>query len=365
MEKKRKYLFYSHSDKAYGIVRGFISKDEIVDILAPMGTGLVGKDIAHAVNRNDMKKIVKSSKEIDYKNYDTLIISSYANYELCQSEISLIINQAKKESMDIIYLGQDEEINKLLKSDEDHRLKYSGNEKEIETAIKRYNQLNLPLFNPQIPIVYIGGLLETIDSFDIGLQIKMEMERLDYKVSLLTKELDGIIFGAANYPKEFMQSSTLAEEQILSVNRKVQAVDYIEKPDIILMDIPRGMMQYSDTFFNSFGIYTYMIAKTLPPDYLILTIPSTFAIEEYMEDIDSHFKNEIGKSVDVFNITNAAYDIGPESTNDIIDNPLYTLEEDIDRIILENERENSFNLVNLNKRENIRAVINAILEKFS
>lgn len=364
MANRRKYLLYPYNDQSYGLAKGLFLNDENIDIIAPIGTGLVDKDMAYSVNRNEMKKIVKSIKEIEYKNYDTLIISSHISYKLCRNEILEIINHAKKENMEINYLGEDEEVIKLLESYDKYSSDSFENIKEIKTMINRYNQLNLPLYNPKTPIVYIGGLLETIDSFDIALQMKLTMEKLGYKVALITKELDGRFFGATDYPKTFMNRDESIENQILSINRWIRAIDYIEKPDIILMDIPKGMMQYSNSFYNTFGIYTYMIAQTIPLDYLILTIPQTVVVKEYIEEIDQYFKNTIGIGIDVLNITNAIYDIGIDAT-DAIDKPLYTSEKDIDEMILENKDNYELNLTNLNIQENIAIVTNNIIGKFS
>lgn len=364
MTSRRKYLLYPYSDQIYGLAKGLLLNDENIDIMAPIGTGLVDKDMAYAVNRNEMKKIVKSIKEIEYKNYDTLIISSHICYRLCKNEILEIISYSKKENIDIIYLGEEEEINKILESYDKYSSDSFKNIKEIKAMINRYNQLNLPLYNPKTPIVYIGGLLETIDSFDIALQMKLTMEKLGYKVALITKETDGRFFGATDYPKTFMNRDESIENQILSINRWIQAIDYIEKPDIILMDIPKGMMQYSNSFYNTFGIYTYMIAQTIPPDYLILTIPQTVVVKEYIEEIDQYFKNTIGKNIDVLNITNAIYDIGIDAT-DTIDKPLYISENDIDEMIIENRDSYGLNLTNLNREENIAIVTNNIIGKFS
>ena len=334
MEEKR-CLFYPYNDKTYGLVKGLLMKDIYVDIIASKGSGLVNKDMAYSVNKSKINKVVKSIEEIQYKNYDTLIISSYANYTICESEILELIKNIKKENID-----------------------------EIETIIKRYGELNLPLYNPKVPVIYIGGLLESIDSFDISLQIKLAMEKLDYKISLITNETDGKLFGTINYPKSFMGINESPVDQILSINRWVQAIDYVEKPDIILMDIPKGMIKYSDSFHNSFGIYAYMIAQAILPDYIILTLPPTIIAKEYIDGLNKYFETKLGKEIDVFNVTNAIYDIGAGVT-DIIDKPLYIPEVDIDEVILENKKDNDLNLVNLNRKENIDIIANNVIEKFS
>jgi peptide maturation system protein (TIGR04066 family) len=361
---EKKYLFYSYSDKTYGLIKGLLMKDIYVDIIASKGSVLVNKDMAYSVNRSPMNKVVKSIEEIEYKNYDIFIISSYTNYTICEGEILELIKNAKKENIEIIYLGLDEEINKLLKSCEKGSLYDLKNIDEIETIIKRYGELNLPIYNSKVPVVYIGGLLESIDSFDISLQIKLAMEKLDYKISLITTETDGKLFGAINYPKNFMGRDESPVEQILSINRWVQAIDYVEKSDIILMDIPKGMIKYSDSFHNSFGIYTYMIAQSISPDYLILTLPPTIIAKEYIDELNKYFKNILGGKIDIFNVTNAIYDIGVGVT-DIIDRPLYLPEVDIDKMILENKADNDLNLVNLNRKENIDIIVSNIIKKFS
>ena len=364
MIDRKRYLFYPYSDQTYGFIKALLFTNKDIDIIAPIGAGLISKDMSYAVNRKEMKKIVKSIKDIGYKDYDTLIISSHINYPLCKNEICEIISNCKKEEIKVIYLGADAKIKELIEPTNKYPSDKLTSIKEIETMVLGYNELNLQLYTLQTPIAYIGGLLETIDSFDISLQMKLSMEKLGYTVSLVTREMDGKYFGGINYPNKFMKNTESVENQIISINRLIQAVDYLEKPDIILMDIPKGMIQYSNAFHNSFGIYTYMIAQTLPPDYLILTTPTTIMAKEYIDDINKHFSNTIGKKIDTLNITNAIYDIGVETSN-TVGHPLYISEKDINRMVLENKGDYDLNMTNLNESLNIDILIKDIIEKFS
>lgn len=364
MLSKKRVLFYPYSDLSYGLVSGFILNGVDIDVVSHFGAGVDNKDMAYVVNRNEANKIIKSIKEIEYKKYDKLVISSNINFKLCKNEVARIINNCKKENMEIIYLGENAQIIELLESNSQDSINNLEKIKKIEVMINRYNQLNLPMYRPNTPVVYIGGVLETIDSFNISLQMKIIMEKLGYKVSLITKEVDGKIFGTINYPELFMSKVESIEDQIRLINRQVQAVDYVEKPDIILLDIPKGMMQYSKKFLNTFGIYTYMISKAVLPDYFILTIPIDLALEEYIEEMDRYFKNTIGKSIDVLNITNALYDIGTEVTN-IIDKPIYIPENDINKKVEEIKENSNFNITNLNMKENLDIMINNLIKKFS
>ena len=364
MLNKKRILFYPYSDLSYGLVSGFILKGANIDVVSPNGIGADNKDMGYVVNRNETNKTTKSINEIEYKKYDELVISSNIDFEVCKNEVVKIINNCKMENMEIIYLGENAEIIELLKLNSQDIISDLENIKKIETMINRYTQLNLPMYRPNTPVVYIGGVLETIDSFNISLQVKVAMERLGYKVSLITKELDGKIFGAINYPELFMGKDESIEEQIRLINRQVQAVDYVEKPDIILLDIPKGMMQYSKRFINTFGIYTYMISKSILPNYFILTIPIDLAFKEYIEEIDRYFKNTIEKSIDVLNITNALYDIGTQVTN-IVDKPIYISENDINKKVVEIKDNCNINITNLNIKENINIMINNMIKVFS
>lgn len=362
---RKKYLLYPYSHETYGLVKGFLLNNEAMDVIAPIGAGLINKDISYAVNRTSTGIIVKDFREIDFKDYDTVIISSHMKDKLYEDEMLEILDCIKKTNTEVIYLGKDEEIDIRLKScnrivlDETQKI----NDK-IETMIRRYNELDMPLYKPKVPIVYIGGILETIDSFDIGLQIKVTMERAGYKVSLISKEMDGKIFGTMDYPMDFMAKNISPENQIISVNRYIQAIDYVEKPDIILMDIPKGMMQYSNSFHNSFGIYAYMIAQTIKPDYFILTVPQAVLDGEYIEEINQYFKSTIKKEIDILNVSNAIYDVGTQ-TIDELDKPLYISEKDMDVIVDGTGKDYELSLVNLNRREDIDFIINNIIEKFA
>ncbi|MBU5425173.1 hypothetical protein KQI41_02010 [Tissierella pigra] len=363
MIDKKRYLFYPYSHKDYGLVKVLLLYSEDIDITAPYGTGLVNKDISYVVNRGELGKVVQAIEPIEYSNYDTLIISSHINLELCKDELLLIIDRCKKEKIEIVYLGKNEEIKTILREYELYISYDLEDINHIEKVTARYKELNLPIYIPKVPVVYVGGLIETIDSFDISLRLKLELEKLDYNVALITKEADGKLFGSHFYPDGFMGNNEFPENQIMLLNRLVQAIDYVEKPDIIIMDIPKGMMRYSDSFYNSFGIYTYMIAQTLPPDYFILTIPYIMADREYIDNINQYFKNLVGKNIDTINITNSIHDTG--SDDDASDIPLYTSENNIEQIIFKNRDNDGINLTNLNQKENVNILINNIIERFS
>lgn len=359
--KRRKYLFYPYQEKSYGFIKGLLYNDNLVDVISPEGSGLVGNDMAYATNRGSLDLMVKSINEIDFTDYEQVILSSHTSFH---DEVKNLIHCSIKADVPIIYLGEEQNILDILNSyDKSNATYLSEHMQKIKTLVRRFNEVQLELYSPNIPVVYIGGIIETIDSFDIGLQIKLRMEKMGYKVSLISNNPDGGIFSVIKFPEDMMGMQSSFEDTIISLNRWVQAVNYLEKPDIILMDIPKGMMQYSDSFHNSFGIYSLLLAQTLPPDYLVLTIPPSFLAKEYIAEIDKYFENKLGRNIDALNVTNIRYEMGG-GDGSLTQKPLYLPENEIDEMI-KVLKDSELNLMNLNKEEYIEAVVSNILNNFS
>lgn len=359
MDIEKKYLFLPYNIEDYGLIKELLHRKINIDIATFEGVGLAGKDISYVCNRKPLCKHIYSFNYIKHNEYDYVIISNSVD-KLKSKEIYFKFKKwLSSLKARILYFGDDSELRRLFSSEVSH----SNIVKEMKSFINVEPQLASSLDMISTPIVYVGGLIEMVDTFDISVQLRRMMEDIGYKVSLVTTNLYSKLISAHSYPKEFMNKMYEVDEQILKLNQYVSGIEKVDSPDLIILHIPKGMMRYSTHCHNSFGIYTSMISKVLPPDYLIISLPNNVTSTISIDKMNTYFKKELSKSIDAINVSNAYIDINTKSIPSI-NNPLYLEEEKINKVIKECGNQPML-LLNMNENKSIRILSHNIIQKLS
>lgn len=360
----KKYLLYPYTKKSFSFIKGLLAKDTIFDVISPKGLGLQYKDIGYSVNKKDIGQEVKLLKDIQIKDYQSLIISSHINKDIVNIELESLIEESISNNLEIIILSEEELMD--FKGIEGYKklIKYDNTEEKIiRKNMNKFNELNLPFYTSRTPAIYIGGMFEYIDNLSVSLELKIRLENKGYNVKLISNEKDTNYFDGLRYPEEFMSTNIDPVEQIIILNRFIQGIEYIYSPDIILLHQPKGMLMYNSNYHNTFGIYTYLLSQSIRPDYLIFNIPVSLFSLDYIDKLNDHFKSILGLKVDIFNITNEEYEIG---NNKVINLPsaTYVNEREIEQV-LSNYSEEGKNIYNLNDKIEFEKIIEKVIHDLS
>ncbi len=357
----KNYLFYPYSHKSYGFIRGLMSLDIEFDVIAPKGLGLTGKDMAYVVNGNDLGKKVKVCEEVDFSRYDAIIISENLN-EFMETELDKIIEKSKENNLEIFNYCDKEKYLKLFENISLKNIK-NNKEKVIKKSIDKSDKFNLPFYTPEKLIIFVGGIIETIDNFYISLQVKIGLEKMGYKVEMITKDNDGRFFDCLKYPVEFMSNKVSPEVQIHKLNKFIQGIEEQINPHIIIMDLPKGLIKYDKYYDNSFGIYTFMIGQSVRPDYFILNTLNNYISEEYFNKLNDYFEVILGKKVDVFNLINSFFQHG-NTVKTELEMPMYLKHKDLENIISLNKGIN-LRIDCLYEQKRIDSMIKKLIDNFT
>ncbi len=335
MDFRKRFIIYPLDDQSFAVYKALRSKGVDVTGVSALGSGYVGKTVANLVNRKEPSELIESINHIDFDKQDAILISSSISYELNKDDLQYICTSLKNRNLEVYYYGEDENIINMFKQ---FNISYCkepldnliANQVKAFKRSGKYNQ-----FKIKVPAVYIGGLIESYDSLDIALQLKHEFEQREFICSLVSNNPNAKIAGAVGYPLSFMGTDISPHEQIVEFNQWVSSLDYLVKPDIVLFDVPKGIMQYSNKIHNTFGIYTYMMHQTIPSDFLIVTLPADCVKTEIVEKTSIYFKRLLGRSPDLYHISNVLHNVGAEPSM-FVDKPLY-IKENQANDILENE----------------------------
>lgn len=333
----QKILIYPFSYKNFPMVKILLNNKFDIIVATQEGTGLVGKDIGFSVNRKECNvQILKYSDEIMDKA-DVLFIPEGNIDDPINMDIRDIIQKAINNDKIIVSLLELEEKDLYLLEYLNFINLQSRNNLELNSYFARVKENRLSYFIPRIPVIYVGGVFDIIDNSYIAISMKQKFEKSGYKTSCITRENYGKVFDCLTFPHSFIDNQLSIEDRIIEFNNYIRAVVELEKPQVLIIQIPFGMIRYSEYHENSFGSYAFMISEAVKSDYFICTSTSDMLVNKYFQELSNYFDKKFNSPIDALHISNCQFDIPVGSRANKLD------------IIFKNESEINYSINNLKK----------------
>lgn len=279
----------------------YMENMEITESLSPSGWGLKDKIIAGKISNKH------NVKEVDWENLDALLlIDSAGIIGLKDQEIlEVILNAARKGKKIILNRDLDEKfflsISDICKKE------------NVELIDKRYKVQGKELFDRRLqrietPVVFVAGMGEKCNKFDVQMFLKTYLSNLDYKVCVVSSRTNADLFGIHSFP-EFMLHHDLDEaSKIINFNHYVKKLEENEKPDIIIIGVPGGIMPVSEKHSEYFGIMAFEVFNAIKNDALLFCIHNNDYTKEYFDELQKLCQYRFHTDIDAFVVSNYAYD---------------------------------------------------------
>lgn len=279
-----------------------LNKISIKHLVSPVGWGLSERDAGILDGGEDTGFIIES----DFQK------------AIMDSDILLLVNSEQKLDFDTFIFHKilmAKELNKsiLLAMD----LKAEDHEKlEKNNVVYTYIGLHNTNINDQqflenentildidTPVVFVTGISERTDKFEIQLAMTEQLKKMQYKVTLIASRKHSELLGAYSMPDFMTEIGLMEPQKILSFNHYVKYLEIRDKPDLIIIGIPGGILPISNKFPADFGIMLYEISHAVTPDYVILsTFCEDYTIKSF-ESISHVIQRKYGYPIDCFNIS--------------------------------------------------------------
>lgn len=171
-----------------------------------------------------------------------------------------------------------------------------------------YANLQEKLANAYIPnatVVAVGGLFPGLDQLDIVLSLHQTLQHEGYSVVSITNLKYSKLLELNNYPPVLFKTEMSIPDRIYFLNHYIQSIDALQKPDIILLELPGGILPQPKVTDNDFGVYSYMIGQAVLWDYFICAIPfgANLKGDKYV-DIASACRERFGAAIDCYHMSN-------------------------------------------------------------
>lgn len=312
MSSKQKAIIYPYNEEFASVVRhrDLINEYVIVGLVSPKGLMLDGKDASEVDKRPNMKITVSSDFVGCLDKCDTVIISDYKlEYDNGYKEVLYDnINKAIDMKKNIICTFQlDNNIyNAFLARAQINNVDFKYYSKQSKWLPNI--QLNKELSSFDVPIVFICGIGEMTNKFDVQLALRHQMLANDYKISQIGTRHYCELFGFHSFPCWMMDNSLTDNDKILMFNKYIKHIEKCEEPELIIIGIPGGVLPFNNYLNNGFGLLNYEISNAVKPDFCIFNLHCNDLANKYLEMVNRTLEYKFGYKPDCFVVSNYAID---------------------------------------------------------
>ncbi len=350
-----------------------------IAIVYPMGKEFV-EIIKYRNMLENYEKLIPVSfvgQSLENRDVGELVKGSHIGIEITSDFEKKILDATEiifTEFSDIVYkkimYSIEKKKNIVCLCELEHEVEEKIIQKCKENGLTYKNYCNLSETYPELkenrlkqvcaPILLICGLSEYTNKFELQLKIRNEFIRRGYSVSQVGSRKYSSLFGMHNFP-QFMFDDIQDSEKIYLFNSYVKQIEDKEKPDIIIIGVPGGVMPYDADHPNGFGIANYLVSNALNVDYALLSLAYNEYDESFWNFVINYMKFRYEYPVQSFHLANIFHDVYGDERNDR-ERLIYVNQKKVEEKIKTFARKDIFNL---NNEEAFANEINEIIDYLS
>lgn len=122
------------------------------------------------------------------------------------------------------------------------------------------------------PVIAVTGMGEHCSKFETSLLTLKTLEERGYTVTFLSCNPLGMLFGGYTYPEYLYSDELSMEQKVWRLNQDIAAHTEQEETDVILAELPGGLMQLGEREKNHFSESALAVANALDIDAGILNV---------------------------------------------------------------------------------------------
>ncbi|MCI9005455.1 MAG: hypothetical protein HFH39_09500 [Lachnospiraceae bacterium] len=284
---KEKVIIYPITDRSLFLVDYLKDKYEIIPVEAD-GSGYSSKDLGYISGmcpigvkvRNDIEHLIVCSGILILTN-DFLKIRKY-------EELYKRILHRKSEKLNVLM---------------SHELR-----EKLEAIEKRAVLYKKPVFKRiETPIIAVGGIVDDYVNAEIVINLYERLSEI-YSVEAIIKESEAELIGIKSWDSLIYDTGYGEKEKILHINNTIDEVQEKKAPDVIILQIPGGMMRINEERDNDFGIFYYYVSQAVNIDFFVCTVPYEFIDNSVLRKINDDIVGKYNINMDVINVSNKIID---------------------------------------------------------
>lgn len=368
MNNNKKLIVYPYDVNFAPILRhlGYLEGYEIVNILSLSGWGGIGKNAGYVDGGENINYTVYDNFDDLLSTCDTvLFVKPQIELDFNKFIIPKILKAIELRKNIMCSYPMDKGTLKMISSKctkNNIVFKYFNTISELD-SYKDLNTTYESLYNIETPIITVIGASERTNKFEIQLVLREKLQEIGYKVSQVGSRTDCGFLGFHPFPGFMFNRNLHESSKIVLFNQYIKKIELSEKPDVIIIGVPGGIMPINKKFTTKFGVTAFEISNAIESDFVILSVLYENYLPHFFEKISFASKGKFGFDVDCINLSNVQFDWrGSDDANTVLyitfDNT------DIDKSI-SNLNNVSLPVYNIFNSNDCMRLVNQVINKLS
>lgn len=292
VKKLKEVLIYPYSKPYETFIchQGLLDDMVIVEVISPRGWGMENDSISSGTS----EITVKCDFSKGLKNCNIVWFVDDEHIELPEQILWERLSEAILEHKKIIYTRyknkkQYKKAMQYIPKD----LKFSTSKK----MQKEYWDLKNICYNINTPVLIVFGIDEYTEKFEVQVSLREKFISKGYKVSSITSRRDSELLGMNSIPAFMFEDTINVSDKIIQYNHYVKYIEQIEKPELIIIGVPGGILPYDKFNYNHYGIIAYEISYAVPCDLSIMCTHYNTNFTGDYSDLKKDIENKFGFNI--------------------------------------------------------------------
>lgn len=157
------------------------------------------------------------------------------------------------------------------------------------------------LLDIKTPILAVMGMGENSGKFECTIELKEYLESIDCQAEFLCANVLGAYYGMRTLPDFLFDSQIAFPEKVLRFNQYVYDLCVAKTPDILIIEIPGGVVSLAEKDVNFFAELPLVISSAIHIDYSILSFYYVLHPEhDFLMNLKNYCRNRYQIEVPAF-----------------------------------------------------------------
>lgn len=156
---------------------------------------------------------------------------------------------------------------------------------DLRTPFKKMDLLHPEICTIPVPVVFVMGIGSYTNKLEVQVALRKHFQEMGYRVSQVGSKRSASFFGFAAIPDAVYENKLSIREKVIALNRYFYRKYQQEKPDVMIIGIPGGIMQLNAIRFEELGELAFLVSQAAAPDAAVLCTYAHSYTQKYFDEV--------------------------------------------------------------------------------
>ena len=148
-----------------------------------------------------------------------------------------------------------------------------------------------------VPVVFVLGTGPHTNKLEVQTALGKHFRERGYAVSQVASRNLGNFLGYHTVPESLFSQAATTKDRIILLNRYFHKIYLRDKPEVMVIGLPGGIMPVNPIRFDELGEKAYLISQAVTPDAAVLCTYTFEFNQEYVKEMQAICQYRLGTAV--------------------------------------------------------------------